>query len=319
MDLIRKILREYDEDEEDKKSIFDQEMFSEKVYQKIFRIFDKHVESNPNFIFDFLRGLNLFDEDIRSEDLESNIIYKYLTEHKDRPDSYIKISYTPEEMSDFFCDDREYNIRDMVRGYFKFDYDYGAHYDCYDYADYYFDKIDKENLGIMKKHYLKNLEGEPTEEDFKEFVEEEFGDYIGCAAGDAQHSADIDVLHSDFEDGITDYLSSLNGGLQPSVDKEGNQGHDLEYVGRVELGDMASSSLFKENIRALLTHGYTTFEEIFGEIISDEQDGYSYEYNYFLPEDCISINTYKHFRYGGAGDIDWKYFNEILLDRIDHY
>ena len=255
MDLIRKILREYDEDEEDKKSIFDQEMFSEKVYQKIFRIFDKHVESNPNFIFDFLRGLNLFDEDIRSEDLESNIIYKYLTEHKDRPDSYIKISYTPEEMSTFFCNDSEYNIRDMVRGYFKFDYDYGAHYDCYDYDDYYFDKIDKENLGIMKEHYLKNLEGEPSEEDFKEFVEEEFGDYIGCAAGDTQHSADIDALHSDFVDGITDYLSNFNGGLQNQTDEGGVKGFGLEYVGQVELGDIASSERFKSQLNEELTHG----------------------------------------------------------------
>ena len=319
MDLIRKILREYDEDNEDDKTIFEKQMFPEKVYQKIFRIFDKHIESNPNFIFNFLQNLNLFDEDIRSEDLESNIIYKYLTEHKDRPNSYIKISYTPSEMSYFFCGEGDYDIQEMVRDYFKFDYDYGAYYDCYDYDDYYFDKIDKENLGIMKEHYLKNLEGEPSEEDFKEFVEEEFGSYIGCAAGDAQHSADIDALHSDFEEGITDHLSNLNGGLQPSVDKEGNQGYDLEYVGRVELGDMVPSSLFKENMHALLTHGYPTFEEILYQIISEERDGYSYENNYFLPEDCISINTDKHFRYGGAGTIDWEFFNEILLDRIDHY
>ena len=80
MDLIRKILREYDEDD---KSIFEKQMFAEKVYQKIFRIFDKHIESNPNFIFDFLQNLNLDDKNIQTTDLESNIIYKYLTEHKD--------------------------------------------------------------------------------------------------------------------------------------------------------------------------------------------------------------------------------------------
>ena len=43
------------------------------------------------------------------------------------------------------------------------------------------------------------------------------------------------------------------------------------------------------------------------------------EYNSFLPEDCIRINSDKHFRYGGAGTIDWKFFNEVLLDRIDYY
>ena len=116
MDLIRKILREYDDEEE--VSIYDKEMFSEKVYQKMFRLFDRHIESNPNFIFDFLQNLKLFDEDIKSEDLESNIIYKYLTEHKDRPNSYIKISFTPTEMSSFFCDDRDYDIQRMVRKIF---------------------------------------------------------------------------------------------------------------------------------------------------------------------------------------------------------
>jgi len=319
MDLIRKILREYDEDDEDDKTIFEKQMFSEKMYQKIFRIFDKHIESNPNFIFNFLEGLNLFDENIKSEDLESNIIYKYLTEHKDRPNSYIKITFIPSEMSTFFCDDDgDYDIQSIARDYFRFEYDYGADYGCYDFEEYYFDKIDKENLGIMKEHYLKNLEGEPSEEDFKEFVEEEFGDYIGCAAGDAQHSADINVLHSDFEDGIIDYLSNFNGGFQNQTDKEGNRGGSLEYVGHIELGDLVSSPEFKETLHAELTHGYPNFTTILDGIINEEQEGGA-EYNYFLSEDCISIDTYKHFRYGGAGDVDWEYFNEILLDRINHY
>ena len=316
---IKRILREYGEDNEDDRSIFEKQMFPEKVYQKVFRIFDKYMESNHNKLFDILKNLSLSDENFNSEDLESNIIYKYLTEHKDRPNSYIKISFFPSEMSSFFCDDRDYGIQRMVSQYFSFDYDYGADYGCYDFEEYYFDKIDKENLGIMKEHYLKNLEGEPSEEDFKEFVEEEFGDYIGCAVGDAQHSADINALHSDFEEGITDYLSNFNGKLQPPVDKEGNKGLGLVYVGYVELGDLANSSSFKETLHASLEHGYPTFLEILDHVLEDEREGWGQEYNSFLPEDCISINTYKHFKYGGAGDIDWKYFNEILLDRIDHY
>jgi hypothetical protein len=317
MDLIRKILREYDDEEE--VSIFDKEMFPEKVYQKIFRIFDKHIESNPNFIFDFLEGLNLFDEDIRSEDLESNIIYKYLTEHKDRPNSHIKITFIPSEMSTFFCDDDgDYDIQSIARSYFRFEYDYGVHYDCYDFDVYYFDKIDKQNLDLLREYYLRDLEGEPSEEGFEEFVEEEFGSDIGCAAGDAQHSADIEVLHSDFEEGITDYLSNFNGELQNQTDKEGNKGDSVEYVGYIELGDLVSSPGFKEILHAELTHGYPNFTTIFDSIIIEEQDGGA-EYNYFLPEDCISIDTYKHFRYGGAGDVDWGFFNEILLDRINNY
>ncbi len=317
MDLIRKILREYDDEEE--VSIFDKEMFPEKVYQKIFRIFDKHIESNPNFIFDFLEGLNLFDEDIRSEDLESNIIYKYLTEHKDRPNSHIKITFIPSEMSTFFCDDDgDYDIQSIARSYFRFEYDYGVHYDCYDFDVYYFDKIDKQNLDLLREYYLRDLEGEPSEEGFEEFVEEEFGSDIGCAAGDAQHSADIEVLHSDFEEGITDYLSNFNGELQNQTDKEGNKGDSVEYVGYIELGDLVSSPGFKEILHAELTHGYPNFTTIFDSIINDEHEGGA-QYNYFLPEDCISIDTYKHFRYGGAGDVDWGFFNEILLDRINNY
>jgi len=317
MDLIRKILREYDDEEE--VSIFDKEMFPEKVYQKIFRIFDKHIESNPNFIFDFLEGLNLFDEDIRSEDLESNIIYKYLTEHKDRPNSHIKITFIPSEMSTFFCDDDgDYDIQSISRSYFRFEYDYGVHYDCYDFDVYYFDKIDKQNLDLLREYYLRDLEGEPSEEGFEEFVEEEFGSDIGCAAGDAQHSADIEVLHSDFEEGITDYLSNFNGELQNQTDKEGNKGDSVEYVGYIELGDLVSSPGFKEILHAELTHGYPNFTTIFDSIINDEHEGGA-QYNYFLPEDCISIDTYKHFRYGGAGDVDWGFFNEILLDRINNY
>jgi len=288
---IKRILREYGEDNEDDRSIFEKQMFPEKVYQKVFRIFDKYMESNHNKLFDILKNLSLSDENFNSEDLESNIIYKYLTEHKDRPNSYIKISFFPSEMSSFFCDDRDYGIQRMVSQYFSFDYDYGADYGCYDFEEYYFDKIDKENLGIMKEHYLKNLEGEPSEEDFKEFVEE----------------------------GITDYLSNFNGKLQPPVDKEGNKGLGLVYVGYVELGDLANSSSFKETLHASLEHGYPTFLEILDHVLEDEREGWGQEYNSFLPEDCISINTYKHFKYGGAGDIDWKYFNEILLDRIDHY
>ena len=315
MDLIKKILREYDEEEE---SIFDKEMFNEKVYQKIFRVFDKHVKSDPDKIFDILKNLNLKDEDIDTEDLEANLVYKYLTEYKDRPNSYIKISFIPTEMSSFFCDD-DYDIRDMVERYFKFDYDYDYYHECYDFDDYYFDRIDQQNLDLMKEHYLKNLEGEPSEEDFKEFVESEFGSDIGCAVSDAQYSADLDVLHSDFEDGILDYLSKFNGKLQPPVDNEGNKGIGLEYVGQVELGDIASSERFKSQLNAELTHGYPTFLEILDGILEDEREGWGMEYNSFLPEDCIRINTDKHFRYGGAGNIDWGYFNEILNDKLSFY
>ena len=318
---IKKILSElggeYDDEEEE--DIFTKDMYSEKVYQKIFRVFDKHVKSDPNKIFDILKNLNLQDEDIDTGDLEANLVYKYLTEYKDRTNAYLSIYFTPSGMASFFCDDREYNIRDMVEGYFKSDYDYDYYHECYDFDDYYFDRIDQQNLDLMEEHYLKDLEGEPSEEDFKEFVESEFGDDIGCAASDAQYSADIALLHSDFEDGILDYLSKFNGKLQPPVDEEGNKGIGLEYVGEVELGDIASSEHFKHFLHEHLSHGYPSFDEILDSILEEEKDGWNSQYNYFYPEDCIRINTDKHFRYGGAGNIDWSYFNEILNDRLSYY
>ena len=137
--------------------------------------------------------------------------------------------------------------------------------------------------------------------------------------GRAQHSADIDALHSDFEERITDYLSNFDGGLQNQTDEGGVKGFGLEYVGQVELGDIASSERFKSQLNAELTHGYPTFLEILDGILEDEREAWGMEYNSFLPEDCISINTDKHFRYGGAGDIDWGYFNEILNDRLSYY
>jgi len=316
MDLIRKILREYDDEEEI--SIFDKEMFPEKVYQKIFRIFDKHIESNPNFIFDFLEGLNLFDEDIRSEDLESNIIYKYLTEHKDRPNSHIKITFIPSEMSTFFCDDDgDYDIQSIARSYFRFEYDYDVHYDCYDFEEYYFDKIDKVNVDTMREKYIHESFGdEPNEEEFKEFVAEEFGDDIGCAMAEAQNSADIDYLHSDIRNGAEDYLSEFNGIISNNVDKDGNRGWKLEFNGKREIGDVVNSEMFKETLHDHVHSGYSLLSDIFSDVFYVERNEENYYDNVLLPEEKIYINTDKHFRYGGAGDVDPQYFNEILSGKL---
>ncbi len=208
----------------------------------------------------------------------------------------------------------------MVEDYLRSDWDYGYHYECYDFDDYYFDRIDHQNLDVLKEIYLENLEGESSEEGFKEFVEEEFGSDIGCAASDAQYSADIDALHSEFNDKIEEHFSNLNGQLQPPVDKEGNKGFGLEYVGSVEIGELVNGERFKEVLLYHLEHGYPeSFSEILNYLLNDEMHGYLEQYNYFLPDECISINTDRHFRYGGAGDIDWSYFNEILSDRISHY
>ncbi len=310
---IKKILKEYNEEEED---IFTKDMFSEAQYKNLFKVFDK----NPDNIFKLLESLE-FGRWYDRFEIESNLIYKYLTEYKDRTDYYIDVTFTPYEIANnFFCDDRDYDIKEMVEGYLRSDWDYGYHYECQDFDDYYFDRIDQQNLDVLKEIYLENLEGESSEEGFKEFVEEEFGTDIGCAASDAQYSADIDALHSEFNDKIEEHFSNLNGQLQPPVDKEGNKGFGLEYVGSVEVGELVNGERFKEVLLDNLESGYPeSFSEILDRLLNDEMDGYLSQYNYFLPDECISINTDRHFRYGGAGDIDWGYFNEILGDRISHY
>jgi glycosyltransferase involved in cell wall biosynthesis len=87
------------------------------------------------------------------------------------------------------------------------------------------------------------------------------------------------------------------------------------YVGRVAI---------EKNINAFLEIDLPGSKWVVGDgpamagIKEKEQDGYGGQYNYFFPDDLIRINTDKHFRYGGAGDIDWEYFNEILSDRLNY-
>lgn len=184
-----------------------------------------------------------------------------------------------------------------------------------DFDSWLFDKIDESNIKTLKEHYLNNLEGEESEEDFKEFVENEFGGDIGCAASDAQYNADIDYLHSDFVESIEEYLSGFGGKLEYV-----NKRNEMVYIADLEIGELAYSSFFQDTLLGILEGGYPdSFYDIYNDIIESEKESWSSEYNYFLPEDKISINTDKHFRYGGAGNIDWNYFNEILSDKLSNY
>jgi hypothetical protein len=313
---IKKILREYDDEDKEFDPLND-DLVSKEQYEKVFKIFD----SNPDKIFEVLKVFGFKDNELgETYQKEYNFIHKYLTEYKDRTPKYIRIVFDANDLSDMFVDDRDYDIQKMVKGYLGGDWDYEPIWECMDFDSWLFDKIDESNIKTLKKHYLKNLEGEESEDDFMEFVESEFGSEIGCAASDAQYAADIDYLHSDFENGIEDYLSGFGGKLQRPVDKEGNTGFGLEYVADLEIGELTQSPFFQDSLLGILEHEYPdSFYDIYNDIIESEKEGWSSEYNYFLPEDKISINTDKHFRYGGAGNIDWSYFNEILSDKLSYY
>lgn len=306
--IIRKILREQEEDKE--VDPFNDYLFTPKYME---RLMVKMDEDPDFFMKEILPGMKFTDEQ------EINIIYNYLTNYN-RKDYYVPVHFDAEELSNFFSEDRDYDIQHYAKKYFEQDYDYGYDYDCYDFDSYYFDMIDRVNVGTMREKYFEGLDGEGTKEGFMEFVESEFGDVIGCAMADAQNSADIDYLHSDIRNGVEDYLSEFNGIIANDVDKDGNRGWKLEFNGSREIGDVVNSEMFKDTLYDHVDSGYSLLSDIFNDIFSIERGGvFNYYDNVLLPNEEVYINTDKHFRYGGAGDIDPQYFNEVLHDKLMYY
>lgn len=302
--VIRKILREQEVDKE--VDPFNDDIFTPKYMEKLM----VKMDDDPDFfMLDVLPSMKF------TNDQEINIIYNYLTNYK-RKDYYVPVHFDAEELSNFFSEDRDYDIQHYAKKYFEQDYDYGYDYDCADFDTYYFDMIDSVNVGTMREKYLEGLDGEGTKEGFMEFVESEFGDVIGCAMADAQNSADMDYLHSDIRNGAEDYLSEFNGIIANDVDKDGNRGWKLEFNGKREIGDVVNSEMFKETLYDHVDSGYSLLSDIFNDIFSIEREGDNYYDNVLLPNEEVSINTDKHFRYGGAGDIDPQHFNEILSDKL---
>jgi len=309
--LIKYILNEDSEDNEDLDYTKDN-IFPEKFYERVFKLLDKNPERMFKTIEDLQFGEN-FDGDYDQYQKEYNIAYKYLSEYENRTPFYITFEYDKNTLSEFFKEDRDYDIQKMVGDYFGNDYDYSGDYDCMDTDSWLIDKINQENMETLKSKYLQDLQGEESEEDFQEYIMSEYGSEIGCSASEAQYSADIEYLHSDFEKGVLDYLSNLNGKLV--VDEKS---FGLKFVGSLEIGELTNSEWFQDVVEDALYSYYPDLIDIFAGIKEKEQYGYGGEYNYFFPDDLIQINTDKHFRYGGAGDIRWEYFNEILSDRLNY-
>jgi len=302
--IIKKILREQEVDKE--VDPFNDDLFTPKYMEKLM----VKMDDDPDFFMGEILPSMKF-----TNNQEINIIYNYLTNYK-RKDYYVPVHFDAEELSNFFSEDRDYDIQHYAKKYFEQDYEYDYNYDCYDFDSYYFDMIDRVNVGTMREKYLEGLDGEGTKEGFMEFVESEFGDVIGCAMADAQNSADIDYLHSDIRNGAEDYLSEFNGIISNDVDKDGNRGWKLEFNGKREIGDVVNSEMFKETLYDHVDSGYSLLSDIFDDIFSIEREGDNYYDNVLLPEENIYIDTDKHFRYGGAGDVDPQYFNEILSDKL---
>jgi len=309
--LIKNILNENSEDNEDLDYTKDN-IFPEKFYERVFKLLDKNPERMFKTIEDLQFGEN-FEGDYNQYQKEYNITYKYLSEYENRTPFYITFEYDGNTLSEFFEEDRDYDIRNMVQSYFNGDYDYDYDYDCMNTDSWLIDKINEKNIETLKEKYLRDLEGEESEEGFYDFIQSNYDSEIGCSASEAQYSADVEYLHSDFEKGVLDYLSNLNGKLDADEKSFG-----LKFVGSLEIGELTNSEWFQDVVEDALYSYYPDLIDIFAGIKEKEQDGYGGEYNYFFPDDLIRINTDKHFRYGGAGDINWEYFNEILSDRLNY-
>lgn len=302
MDIIKRLLLEYgegpwpeDEDEVDKFG----NLYPEGVYQRLFRIFDADPkEFMKNILEDLKLGL----------DGEFNIIYKYLTEYEGRTPYYVPIEFNTSEVASFFYDDRDYDIVSMVRDYLDGNWDYGHDYECFEMDSWLLNKIDKDNMAFMREKYLENLDVEESQEDFEEFIYSEFGNDIGCAAGDAQFNADIDSLHEDFMNSIDSYLHNFNGKW------DRNEG---KYIGEIEFGDLLAHPDFTAALEQQLEMHNPEPADLLWELLDyDMRYGGS---DVLLPSEKIRINTDRHFRYGGNGEIDWDFFNEILSDRLNYY
>lgn len=302
--LIKNILLEYYAEES---WDYSGDIYPEKVYRGLFKIFDKQ---GKNFIKE-IEYLNITSEEEYDQvEREINLVLKYLTDYEDRPKIYIDFSIDSEDLSKLFYDG-DYEIQRIVKDYLDGDFDYGYDYECFDFDDWLIDRIDSENMNKLKELYLKNLNDEESEEDFREFIESEYGSTIGCAAGDAQYSADIGSLHSDIVHSIESSLQHLGGSLN-------RQDYGvIKYEAKIEIGELVNSPFFIEILEYYLGEGYPDLEDIFYAIIDQEKDNLTRETNYFYPNEKISIDVDRHFRYGGSGDIDWKFFNEILSDKLN--
>ena len=309
--LIKYILNEDSEDNKDLDYTKDN-IFPEKFYERVFKLLDKNPERMFKTIEDLQFGED-FDGDFNQYQKEYNIAYKYLSEYENRTPFYLTFEYDKNTLSEFFEEDRDYDVRRMVESYFGGDYEYDYDYDCMNTDYWLIGKINQENMETLKRKYLQNLQGEESEEDFYDYIKSNYDSEIGCAASEAQYSSDIEYLHSDFEKGVMEYLSNLNGKLVADEKSFG-----LKFVGSLEIGELVNSEWFEDVVEEALNSYYPDLIDIFASIKEKEQDGYGGEYNYFFPEDLIRINTDKHFRYGGAGDINWEFFNEILTDRINY-
>ncbi len=204
--------------------------------------------------------------------------------------------------------DGDYGIQNLVKGFLEDDYDYGFDgYECY-YDEYQLNYINEENMKIIIKIYESQKEEDET---LREFIKNgELESAIGCAYSSAQHSADISALHEDFLDGVHEVTDKIEGKWDWGT-------HTLK--GRIAVCDILKHEDGYLILAESLEHGYD-WSEVVSVIVEREfEDVFNGDGDVLFGEK-VSIDEYKHFRYGSAGTIDKQEFNEYLSNRLyDEY
>ena len=266
-----------------------------------FKIIDKiGIEK---FIDEYLRDMGLTSIE------ERRLVENYFTKYGGGCDDYIDFVFEAEEISNMFYDG-DYDIQNMVKRYLEDDYDYGydAHYECY-YDEYQLDYINEENMKIIIKIYESQKEEDET---LRYFIKNsELESAIGCAYSSAQENADINELHEDFLDGVHEVTDKIDGKWDWDT-------HTLK--GRIAVCDILNHEDGYLILAESLEQGYRWADVVDTIVEREWEEVWNGDEGDVLFGEKVSINEYKHFRYGGAGIVDKQEFNEYLNDRLyDEY
>ena len=264
-----------------------------------YKIIDR--DGIEKFIDKHLRHLGLTSVE------ERRLVENYFTKYGGGCDDYIDFVFESEEISNMFYDG-DYGIQNMVKRFLDDDHDYMyGDYECY-YDEYQLDDINEENMKSIIKIYEAQKEEDETLRDF--IKDQDVSDIIGCAYSSAQHTADIDVLHEDFLDGVHEVTDKIEGKWDWGT-------HTLK--GRISVCDILKHEDGYIILAESLEHGYD-WNEVVSTIVEREFDDVFNGDGDVLFGEKVNIDEYKHFRYGGAGTIDKQEFNEHLYSRLhDEY
>ena len=154
----------------------------------------------------------------------------------------------------------------------------------------------KYNLRVTLRDFIKNGDLESA---------------IGCSYSDAQRNADISALHEDFLDGVHEVTDKIEGKWDWDT-------HTLK--GRISVCDIMNHDAALDILSDSLEQGYRWVDVVDTIVEREWEDVWNGDEGDVLFGEPVTIDGYKHFRYGGAGTLDKQEFNEYLHNRLyDEY